>query len=142
MPQYRSAHEAAWADELERLRAAGRITDYTYEPKRLALGGGKSYLPDFGFALGTGRFRQRVWCEVKGHIMPAAQFRKIWLAARTHPFHVFLLIRWIDKMWRVTHVTPQYKPTGNLYPDRWLCWTRDKHGRPYPHQTTNPGAKP
>jgi len=140
MPQYRSAHEAAWADELERLRVAGRIAGYEYEPRLLDLGGGKGYLPDFRVTLGTGRSKQHVWCEFKGHFAPHAQLDKLRLAARKYSFHPFLLVRWRGGTWRVTHVTPQHEPTEDLYPDRWLCWTRDKHGRPYPHQTPNTGA--
>jgi len=136
MASYQSAHETLWAAELERLAASGRIASYAYEPRLFVLPKGKGYLPDFRVTLTCG---QRVWCEVKGYLLPSYQFRKLRFVSRKYHFHVFVLVRPSGKTWRVTHVTPHCETSEDLYPERWLCrWVRDAHGRLYPSPHPEP----
>jgi len=91
--------EAAYAAQLELLRAAGEIAEYAFEAERLRVsyaavpnakndGASAWYTPDFRVVLADGTIEMH---EVKGHWEEAALVR-IRVAADEHPY-VFRVVR-------------------------------------------------
>lgn len=80
--------EAAWADNLERLKQRGDVLWYRFEGIKLRLADKTFYSPDFAVMRSTGELQCH---EVKGFMMDDANV-KIKVAAEQFPM-TFLLVR-------------------------------------------------
>ena len=109
---YRSTWEAAYAQQLELDKTAGRILDFWYEPFSFRLAHGKRYKPDFvvwhPFVAGSGSIGNR-WTEcieVKGHHknIRDSLTHLIW-ASQRFPFFKWLLVWREHGEWTARHIS-------------------------------------
>jgi len=94
--------EAARAEALGLLQAAGRIRRYDFQPEKLRLAKSTFYTPDFRVILPDwsiefedvkGRKGARYWCEEDAKV-------KIKLAAELHPYRFAIVWRLSSGLWQ------------------------------------------
>jgi hypothetical protein len=88
--------EAAYAQQLELMKRAGKIVDYYFESFKLIFAKKTSYLPDF-LVVYKDRFE---FHEVKGFWRDDARV-KIKVAAKMFPYFKFKAIQLKKKQWQV-----------------------------------------
>ena len=106
---YRSKWEAAYAQHLDMLMAAGEIVGWWYEPIRVRLPGPRNfYKPDFLVQIAckpisgsmAGQHAGIEIHEVKGWSKNRREgITKFKTAAGLNPWAVFILVRWEDGRW-------------------------------------------
>lgn len=101
---YRSQGEVEYAKRLDAERAAGRISEWRYEPMRLLLArpkGGKgqwTYTPDFLVVNNDGTMD---FHEVKGKVERSDE-QRLKAAAETYPWYGWLMVRKRGRSWEET----------------------------------------
>ena len=95
--------ERAWSQELEKLRLAGQLLWWRFEPFKLQLGPGAFFTPDFALLWADGEL---AFDEVKGHWREAARVR-IKVAAGLYPFFRFRVVvrgRKGEPAWKIEEI--------------------------------------
>ena len=106
-PKTMNRTEAAWAQELAKMQAAGELRWWGYEQIKLELGHAAWFTPDFAVIWADGELS---FDEVKGFWREAARVR-IKVAATRYPYFRFRVIERgeggrADPAWKIAGVDP------------------------------------